>query len=730
MKKLGLLVFMIQSVSAQTLSPCDINKDGVVNIADVQLMVDEALGTSACTTNLDGSGTCDIADVQRVITAALGGACNAASTASSTTIQLPVEVVGLNGTTKTVSFTIPSGSNVSGTMQLSLQIHRLRYQTQASVQVNNSAWMPINSTTVALQGLANQYGGIGGGFSTLTMTMNLPAGTIVTGTNTMTFKFNGTDGRVSGFRVLALNVLDSTGTALVPSSTFVWDDPNTWTPPSTLASDISAGQTLWRTASLTVPGSSGATAILAHCADCHAQDGRDLKYFNYSNNSIETRAQFHGLTAQQGAQIASYIRSLNVPNPGRPWNPPYQPGPGLDSQPVENWAAGAGLSAVLEHDSDMFQYLMPAGGTSAWAATGNLNAREMPIALQLLDWNSWLPTIHPIDGFGSTFTSDPLYTGYGQIRANLLPNNPQSYESNSYMIWTWPIRDYNFLTPLTPASSSTSWNSATFVEQIYSVRLWSMVKLWEINQEFGLEGMAQTVFGPKADARSWYNQEPFYASPNMIHIPGATPGIGNGSPQVYVYHAFIWYQLQLILNWGNGYFTGNTPIDFPYSYNFLLALNSGTGDPNNTAEGGLMMLWAVKGLQDSVSTGKGPDAGSAGFAPNVADPEAIFRQGSTQWQGTPAATETLAATAYLQNWINRASSFTPQQYYTGGWTTATTVPDPYYPTNGFADSVAFTIVKANMHGVSSAVVDQIISWAATVWPGFNWSSLKTVTFGT
>ena len=26
--------------------------------------------------------------------------------------------------------------------------------------------------------------------------------------------------------------------------------------------------------------------ILAHCSDCHAQDGRDLKYFNYSNNSI------------------------------------------------------------------------------------------------------------------------------------------------------------------------------------------------------------------------------------------------------------------------------------------------------------------------------------------------------------------------------------------------------------------------------------------------------------
>jgi hypothetical protein len=52
---------------------------------------------------------------------------------------------------------------------------------------------------------------------------------------------------------------------------------------------------------------------------------------------------FHGLSELQGRQIASYIRTANTPNPGRPWNPPYQPGPSLDAQPVVNWAAGAGV---------------------------------------------------------------------------------------------------------------------------------------------------------------------------------------------------------------------------------------------------------------------------------------------------------------------------------------------------------------------------------------------------
>ena len=283
---------------------------------------------------------------------------------TTTTITLPIEAMGPNGyTTPAVSFTIPQGTNLSGQLQLWLQIHGLKYQSEASVQVNNSAWTAINSSSVTLLGLANAYGGIGGGFHTLQMTMNLPAGAVTTGTNTISFRFNGTDGATSGYRVLGFNI-QSGGSNLLSSSLFVWDDPNSWRPPSTAASDITAGQVLWHTAGLTVPG---VGAIKAHCSDCHSEDGRDLKYFNYSNNSIVVRSVFHGLTAAQGNQIASYIRSLNVPNPGRPWNPPYQPGPGLDSKPVTDWAAGAGLDAVLDSDAEIQPYIAPGGSFAGWS---------------------------------------------------------------------------------------------------------------------------------------------------------------------------------------------------------------------------------------------------------------------------------------------------------------------------------------------------------------------------
>jgi hypothetical protein len=55
-----------------TISPCDVNGDGMTNVADVQLEVNMALGIGPCT---NPSGTCTVASVQRVVNAALGGAC-------------------------------------------------------------------------------------------------------------------------------------------------------------------------------------------------------------------------------------------------------------------------------------------------------------------------------------------------------------------------------------------------------------------------------------------------------------------------------------------------------------------------------------------------------------------------------------------------------------------------------------------------------------------------------
>src|ERR1700730_4538365 len=359
--------------------------------------------------------------------------------ARSTTdrILLPIEVLGAEGTTVSRAFTLQDGQAESA-RSLWLQIHGLRYADQASIQVNESAWIPLNNNTVTIPEPARSFGGIGGGFSTLVMTLSLPNGTVVHGANTLRFRFNQTDGIVSAYRVLAVNFLTSDGSKILPPEDFVEDAPEKWAPPLPDAASIRAGQELWLTAPLAANSLDNRRRMQARCADCHAKDGRDLKYFNFSNGSIVDRSRFHGLSKLQGEQIASYIRSLPLPNPGRPWNPPYQPGPGLDEQPISSWAAGAGLAWVLDQDTNALPYLLrqhddrmstaassPPGNAPSlrelvgqitpdiFRPDGNLNARQIPVALQLPDWSQWLPRVHPQDGWGPAFTHSGFAALYG-----------------------------------------------------------------------------------------------------------------------------------------------------------------------------------------------------------------------------------------------------------------------------------------------------------------------------
>jgi hypothetical protein len=106
---------------------------------------------------------------------------------------------------------------------------------------------------------------------------------------------------------------------------------------------------------------------------------------------------------------ASYIRNLNIPvvKQARPWNSTYQPGSGMDCRPVYEWAAGAGVDAILDSDKDIAQYLFPRGTAySEVKAVVNryntLNLRELPINIPMPEWNQWLPQIHPDDAFNTS----------------------------------------------------------------------------------------------------------------------------------------------------------------------------------------------------------------------------------------------------------------------------------------------------------------------------------------
>jgi hypothetical protein len=71
---IGGLFFTSVSLLGQT-NACDLNGDGTVNSADVQLAINMSLGLTGCTANIAGANVCNVIVVQRVVNASLGGAC-------------------------------------------------------------------------------------------------------------------------------------------------------------------------------------------------------------------------------------------------------------------------------------------------------------------------------------------------------------------------------------------------------------------------------------------------------------------------------------------------------------------------------------------------------------------------------------------------------------------------------------------------------------------------------
>jgi hypothetical protein len=106
---------------ATAANACDLNGDGVVNVADINLAVNMALGAAACTANIEGPGVCDVVIVQRVTNAALGGNCvtgNPHTVALTWVASVSANVAGYNVYRGSVSggpYTKVNASLIAGT---------------------------------------------------------------------------------------------------------------------------------------------------------------------------------------------------------------------------------------------------------------------------------------------------------------------------------------------------------------------------------------------------------------------------------------------------------------------------------------------------------------------------------------------------------------------------------------------------------------------------------------
>jgi hypothetical protein len=368
------------------------------------------------------------------------------TTPAATVLTLPLEVLGDGSSRQPVIAEAGMGvaaDKLSSVAKLWFQCHRcgfygapefeaassLPVKIKASVRILGGVaaadeasvpWIDVTDATVTLADDARLHGGVNGGLYTTRISITLDAAArarlvALPAYNRIQFRFNGTDGESNGFRVLNVQLQDASATD-VGSNTIKRFDPTTERDVSNIAAaDVAAGKALWYAHGTIAKSSIVSHKLQAACASCHAENGRDLQYFNYSNNAIVQRSRFHGLSETQGKQIAAFLRSTlqNVAyvEKARPWNPPYQPGPGVDCNTAgcaTAWAAGAGLDAILSTPAEQINALFgksPGAAVSisqadvdkVMDANATLNVREMPVALQFPDWNAWLPTVHPLD---------------------------------------------------------------------------------------------------------------------------------------------------------------------------------------------------------------------------------------------------------------------------------------------------------------------------------------------
>ncbi|MEZ4700871.1 MAG: dockerin type I domain-containing protein [Rhodothermales bacterium] len=643
-------------------------------------------------------------------------------------VVMPIEVHGASGHIETVSVTVDDASSVN---RLWIKAHNLSYDDKGSVKVNDGAWIDLRNANVDMAEPEIHFDGIGGSYSTIRFSVTLPSGLVKAGSNTIQFRFNGTDGVSSGWRVLAFNFLRSSGAEVLSASAFVEDDPSTWQPILTSGADLAAGADLWKNAALTEPISG---SIKARCADCHAEDGRDLKYFNYSNQSIVARAEFHGLTQKQGEQIASWIRSLPFPSPGRPWNPPYQPGPGTDAKPVEEWSAGAGLEWVMEDDRETIPYLFPNGITNArLSSKTTLNLREIPISVQLPDWNHWLPIVHPKD-YWSTFTSHDAWKEYDTGLDELMAGGVESAVASKKVIgffesWDNSVSDFRRNEPW-PAGAT----PAKQVRAHLSLHLWQIVKVWEIMQKYHLEDRAPDLY-PAGEKYTWFSRARniFNVAPHISREAQDPNTFTYGTEKQDKIFSHLWYHAQMIINAGNRDPLEHSPVDWKYQFGHISDFSNFT----NVTSGTRMVATYAKLLQ---MTDNEDGIGGEGWYMRHVHPY-WFVDGLAAEQGINITWSTFTTEEIRQISEKLLRSFTvknlefpisawgrgeendqlePATYKPEGWNgNGSMLKDRFNYADNFYRIVPFMYEM----GVAPSLIDSLAQWGKSAWPLGDWDSL-------
>lgn len=456
-----------------------------------------------------------------------------------------------------LSATFPYGRDVPVRLErdasrLTVTANNLNFAGKARLQIDDGPWTAIDNEHVLCDEQTRQYRCVGfPGTIVFSIPVDVPAGEHV-----VRFEVLRTDNLSSGYRILDLEFDAPFSVGHVAE--FVAPD---------LAEDGDAanGRILFHEQNRWVDHPDG-PPIIAACADCHIE-GRDLKYFGYSDNSIIVRTEFHGGSVADGADIAAFIAGLDVPTLGTPWDPPYQPGPGMDDRPIIEWAAGAGLDAVVEEE-EVRGYLFGPDGITADDFDAPPNHRELPLSAALPDWKDWLPTQWPGECHAGTERWAEVVAARDHM-VSVAADPENTARDIEKAINQWAAKSQY----LKNSNGSCTGSDEERLTAEWSAMAWGLVQAWYVHHAYALEERADEVYG-YGPARSWLqrNRYAFNLGPHIANVNGlSNPPYRYASDYLESYMTHLWYQLQVVVNPGlsDDRASGQVPVDWGYQNAFL-----------------------------------------------------------------------------------------------------------------------------------------------------------------
>ena len=209
--------------------------------------------------------------------------------------------------------------------------------------------------------------------------------------------------------------------------------------------------------------------------------------------------------------------------------------------------------------------------------------REIPLSVQLPDWNNWLPDIHPHDGMEKIFDGSTVeqmfddaqgdFTTYAETQNYAAVRNfvdgimgPAENELRD------PIERTKNPSPFTDTPLTTN----QWMHSITSINQWMAVKGWYLQHAFNLEDKIDELECDGSN-KEWCEPLGWYGEMRLVfniapHVSGtelkSAPYV-YGSEDANYFFTHTWYQLQMVLNPGTNGSQGIRPVDEGYQEAFL-----------------------------------------------------------------------------------------------------------------------------------------------------------------